>query len=101
METITFAKCTNGTQYTPDQVTSHMICAAAPYKDSCQGDSGGPMITEEDDHFTQIGVVSWGFGCAEPDAPGVYSRVTSQLEWILSNIRGINCNTVAVPATPA
>ena len=91
VKTMTNDKCTNGTRYTPDYITSHMLCAAAPDRDSCHGDSGGPLITQEDDHFTQIGVVSWGMGCAEPDAPGVYARVTSQLEWILSNIRGITC----------
>ena len=84
-------KCTDGTQYDPEVITCHMICASDPDKDSCQGDSGGPMITKEEGHYIQIGVISWGYGCAEPDAPGVYSRVTSQLDWIHSNMRGIIC----------
>lgn len=61
-------------------VTDRMICAGYTQggKDSCQGDSGGPMALDG----TLVGVVSWGFGCAEPNYPGVYARVASVLPWI-------------------
>ncbi|KAF5286944.1 hypothetical protein FQR65_LT12403 [Abscondita terminalis] len=52
-------------------ITDRMICYSAPGKDSCQGDSGGPLVAEG----KQVGIVSWGYGCASPGYPGVYTKV--------------------------
>lgn len=51
-------------------------------KDSCQGDSGGPLVIEVHGHWLQVGIVSWGKGCAEPYAYGIYTRLSSFADWI-------------------
>jgi len=67
----------------PGGITSHMMCASDTNRDSCSGDSGGPLFTcPWGGRCTQIGIVSWGIGCAKPQYPGVYTRVTQMLEWI-------------------
>jgi len=67
----------------PGGITSHMLCASLPDKDSCSGDSGGPLFDcPRAGPCTQVGIVSWGIGCAKANYPGVYTRVTSMLTWI-------------------
>merc|ERR1712013_320212 len=56
--------------------------------------SGGPLVTANPDLYEVIGVVSFGVGCALADYPGVYARVSKQLEWIGANTEG-SWNTCA------
>ncbi len=61
------------------------ICAGALEGgvDSCQGDSGGPLLVRDPARqvWMQAGITSYGDGCALPDTPGVYSRVSALSAW--------------------
>uniref|UniRef100_A0A3B4FHP3 Peptidase S1 domain-containing protein n=1 Tax=Pundamilia nyererei TaxID=303518 RepID=A0A3B4FHP3_9CICH len=65
-------------------ITDNMICAGLRTggKDSCQ-DSGGPTVSKQNGRWIQAGIVSFGEGCAEPNFPGVYTRVSQYQTWIM------------------
>ncbi|XP_041830805.1 testisin-like [Melanotaenia boesemani] len=69
-------------------ITDNMICAGvlAGGKGPCWGDSGGLMMSKQGSVWVQSGIVSFGRGCAQPNLPGVYARVSRYQSWISSHI---------------
>eukprot|EP01083_Nonionella_stella_P288019 980339_1 len=95
-----------------NQITNNMLCArvVGGGEDSCQGDSGGPLVVKGANagQDVQVGVVSWGIGCASKHFPGVYARVSRSYNWIEDEVcsrsnyasdAGFNCSG-SIPTSP-
>lgn len=105
IETANTARCSQ--RYPKSVIGPGQVCAGLEVatRDSCQGDSGGPLVVSDDDGCPrQIGVVSWGRGCADRDLAGnlyygVYTRVSHYAAWIQKHTGPLKGGSPA--ATPA
>lgn len=74
-------------------IDGEQIGAAAPGKDACTRDGGGPLSVVVGGVRKLAGVISWGFGCADPSFPGMYARTSVFQPFLASRSTG----TVATP----
>ncbi|XP_061181074.1 transmembrane protease serine 9-like [Saccostrea echinata] len=78
------------------KLTPNMLCAGyrEGHVDTCNGDSGGPLQCMREGVWHVTGITSWGGKtyreCAEADQPGVYTKVLSYREWILTTMYNNN-----------
>lgn len=74
------------------------ICAGGEVnKDACKGDGGSPLVcpmSMYNRRYFQAGIVSWGIGCGAAGIPGVYVNVALYSEWIDTQLRVRNLDTV-------
>lgn len=75
------------------QIKEKQLCAGGTKgKDSCKGDSGGPLMSvhvgNASVNWELVGIVSFGsFPCGVKGVPGVYTRVESYMDWIISKLK--------------
>lgn len=69
-------------------VTKNMMCAwiRKGGHGTCQGDSGSALVVGN----VLAGIVSWGLGCARPNVPEVYTKVSTFRRWLDLNIKSLN-----------
>ncbi|MFZ9857977.1 MAG: serine protease [Roseiflexaceae bacterium] len=85
VDIVSRATCNRSNSYA-GAITNRMLCAARASKDSCQGDSGGPLFLRRSGMYKQVGVVSFGVGCANPSYPGVYAHVGVLRNWVATKV---------------
>jgi secreted trypsin-like serine protease len=76
-------------RYSGFHISNGQICAGyeSGQYDACRGDSGGQMVAFDTNGCPyQVGIVSWGKGCAEAKNYGVYTRVSHHAKWIKDHV---------------
>lgn len=84
---------------TQPDVNDNMLCAGDELgeKDTCLGDSGGPLIAFDpvSQSWRLIGITSWGVGCAQQGAYGIYTHLKNYISFISNNICSVNDEPIA------
>lgn len=74
------------------ELTDGQLCAGGIFaQDACRGDSGGPLMRRTPSGVWEtVAVVSFGYGCGREGWPGVYTSVSSYVDWIKNTMRSTN-----------
>jgi len=102
---ITNKSCCTDHLYECHWLTDNKMCAfGGRGKDACYGDSGGPLYDGENNRLVGVNSFSPMNTCGLGRHPGVYARVSAQVEWIRSIVCNDSenipdwCNAVQFPA---
>nr|AAL56439.1 plasminogen-like protein [Oikopleura dioica] len=84
LDILSSEQCSNGANFGYVDERSMFCAGGEGGKDGCQGDSGGPLICTDESGKIPIvtGITSWGIGCGVAETPGVWTKVSSYLDWI-------------------
>lgn len=92
VKVISNSDCVTKYSYGSSDILPSMLCAQGKkgplIVDACQGDSGGPLVCKSGGKYTLHGATSWGYGCAGPVYPGIWSRLSTVQQWTDSILDG-------------
>jgi secreted trypsin-like serine protease len=91
--------CASGSNGTKGKFLSifRRVSLSFCFGDTCQGDSGGPlMMFSSNNRWILMGITSYGYGCAQPDSSGIYTRVAAFQGWIHSIISSAYLQTPSI-----
>ncbi|XP_061388555.1 trypsin alpha-3-like [Musca vetustissima] len=83
LKVISEADCTYRLAHDPYGLDKSMFCALTEEEDVCSGDSGGPAVKDGE----LCGIISWGHGCAEDYAAGVFININMVRGLIEQNLK--------------
>ncbi|XP_070383853.1 mite allergen Der f 3-like isoform X2 [Dermacentor albipictus] len=78
--------------------SSVILCTSSTDKDACKGDSGGPVTMWRHGLGYQVGIVSFGLGCARPNGTSLHTNLHFYLPWIASEISSRRGQHVIYPS---
>jgi secreted trypsin-like serine protease len=85
-------------RYPAAKIDEEEICAGFEQGglDACQGDSGGALVAIDGRGCPyQVGIISWGAGCAAPKDYGVYTRISYHARWLERHVGSLESVTSA------
>jgi len=98
VDTHELSSCNNGVAVQDSQICAGVLDGG---KDSCSGDSGGPLLLTSQGEDTLVGVVSYGFGCAQKNLLAIYTSVASYGSWIADATKDSVTNVSDIPVSSA
>ncbi|NWV41388.1 ACRO protein, partial [Grantiella picta] len=80
----------NSSEWLNGMIFDFNVCSGKGGLGTCQGDSGGPLVCQDNsgDFYWQIGINSWGIGCARPKRPSVSTSTQFYYNWIQTHTGG-------------
>jgi len=93
---VTWRGCRKMFRNDPRTISWRTFCSSAANSEdvsTCIADGGGGLVKKDDPtgRVTVMGIASWGLGCHENRASGVYTDVRMAMDWIGKKIADQDC----------